>query len=57
MGIYCYEATNFAGETFNGEMEAPSSEAVIEHLHRLGYIPWRRTAKPGTGSPISVRSK
>lgn len=47
MGIYCYEATNFAGETFNGEMEAPSSEAVIEHLHRLGYIPLAADRKAG----------
>jgi general secretion pathway protein F len=39
MDTFSYEAVNLAGEIMKGEMEAASSEAVIEHLHRLGYLP------------------
>jgi general secretion pathway protein F len=36
---YCYEAVDFAGKAISGEMQAADSEAVIEHLHRLGLVP------------------
>jgi len=39
VSTYSYEATNFAAETINGEMEASSRDVVVEHLRRLGYIP------------------
>jgi general secretion pathway protein F len=36
---YCYEAFDKNGKSITGEMDAANSQAVIEHLHRLGYVP------------------
>jgi general secretion pathway protein F len=39
VATFRYQAVNFAGETVKGEMEAANSNAVVEHLHRLGFTP------------------
>ncbi len=49
MALYRYEAAAATGELVRGEMDALSQEAVIEHLHGLGYVPIRAdTARAGT---------
>jgi general secretion pathway protein F len=39
MATYRFEAVNAQGQTIKGEMEAASSDAVIDHLQRLGHVP------------------
>lgn len=41
MTLYRYEAAAATGELVTGEIEALSQDAVIEHLHGLGYVPIR----------------
>jgi general secretion pathway protein F len=41
MALYRYEAAAASGEVVTGEMEALSQDAVVEHLHALGYVPIR----------------
>ena len=49
MGIYRYEAVNLAGEMVRGEMDAVNGNAVVEHLHRLGYMPLVAAEKSDAG--------
>lgn len=39
MPLYTYKAVTPAGETLNGEMEAPSVDLVIAHIQETGNIP------------------
>ena len=65
MALYRYEAAAATGEVVRGEMDALSQEAVIEHLHGLGYVPIRAdTAREGalgrflatlSSTPLSIR--
>ncbi len=41
MVLYRYQAAAASGEVVTGEMDALSQEAVVEHLHALGYVPIR----------------
>jgi general secretion pathway protein F len=49
--VYRYEAAAGSGELVSGEMDAASQNAVIEHLHSLGYVPLR--ADPAHGDPLA----
>ncbi len=41
MPVFQYKAANISGDVVQGEMEAPSLDAVIRHLQEQGHIPIR----------------
>ncbi|MGE5842094.1 MAG: type II secretion system F family protein [Deltaproteobacteria bacterium] len=51
MAEYLYKATTLSGQTVEGAMDGKDEEAIIQSLHRLGYIPIRITShqEKGTG--------
>ena len=51
MTVFRYEAAAGSGELVSGEIDAASQNAVIEHLHSLGYVPLR--ADPANRDPLS----
>ena len=47
MTLYQYRAVSGSGEIVEGELEAATRDAVIEHLHRQGHTPIRADAVSG----------
>jgi general secretion pathway protein F len=47
MTLYQYRAVTGSGEIVEGELEAATRDAVIEHLHRQGHTPIRADAVSG----------
>jgi len=39
MPLFTYKAVTPAGETLNGEMEAPNADLVVAHIQEMGNIP------------------
>ncbi len=45
MTLFQYRAVSGSGEVVEGELEAATRDAVIEHLHRQGHTPIRADAQ------------
>ena len=62
MALYRYQAAAASGELVTGEMEALSQDAVVEHLHALGYVPIRADQASGrllarlVATPVTMRA-
>jgi type II secretion system protein F len=53
---YLYKATTLNGQTVEGAMDGKDEEAIIQSLHRLGYIPIRITSQQETGAGLRLPS-
>lgn len=55
MTLYHYKAISSSGEILQGELDAPSEDAVVSHLQDRGYIPVT-TTEAGLKNPLSLLS-